>query len=578
MYCRKCGKMIQDNAKFCGYCGAEITKLNPCGNQKNMHIEIQKKRQKRIPFAVIIPVITVCVLIGIFIYPVIGNPKGWNTSIVYLTSGYELNWMEDKNRSNETSLASFNSVDIDILACYDEEAAVFYSNDGDVLYYFDVSKGYHDDAAASLYSLRMDELEKGHPVPVLVDEAVIMNSGEKSYLMETLDNGGLIYVAEDFADQELVLKYYNGETSSELVGGDEIKAVFNEDKTMANICVSSYDTFICTWYRLVIDDYPSVEYVCDGTMSSFSNMEYTTAYEWDFQTMAENDVILCVSDCKDEYGYYYSVDLYVHGQWSENVIEMLPRDSIGPMGVNVDEEAISFYMIAAVDGMETASQYYEGDSEQWSFYHYENGLLTEVSEELRIQGDPYNTVELWSICYINNELLIRDKDEWARGEWVSVKELGNSFEITEFGEESNGFYYPYIAANDEGERILLLRNDNDDALYAYADGVLKKIAENVRDIDIYEKPDERLLIVLGDEKLYSVKLNDVSINSIEENCLAYDIREDIIRVIPYYDNRFLCVSYDGFYRLLYWNGKKYESICNIEYDYVWSGYRRKEIY
>lgn len=66
MYCRKCGKQIDDNAKFCRFCGNEI-KSEP-GMMKKIEKEAEKKvekkiRKKKSPVKALILIIVILLLI-----------------------------------------------------------------------------------------------------------------------------------------------------------------------------------------------------------------------------------------------------------------------------------------------------------------------------------------------------------------------------------------------------------------------------------------------------------------------------------------------------------------------------------
>lgn len=212
----------------------------------------------------------------------------------------------------------------------------------------------------------------------MIDEYAVMNRVETSYVMEPLDGGGLIYMSEDYAQQCYALKYFDGDSSSVLVEGQEIYVVFNSDKTLANLCVyhdtGSVDNW--SWYRMTNNGYPSVECVCDGGMYPLDDMDS----ERDLQTMVENDIIICMSDRENDFGYY-TVDLYVHGQWRENLIEKLPMNSKGPFGIEIGA-GVSFFVISTADLVGMEDQDYLGDSQQWSFFRYERGKRgVEVSNE-----------------------------------------------------------------------------------------------------------------------------------------------------------------------------------------------------
>jgi hypothetical protein len=503
------------------------------------------------------------VLLAVIVIGISGCSQGGGAAsspVVYLTHDYELRLIEIESvgvKANTFALAKFVPSYFSSYYNYDEDC-VFYSSDGATLYYFQSG----DDGGGPLYSVKVDDLNNEQITPTLIDDYVVMNRVETSYTMETFDDGGLLYMSWDYNEARYALKYYNGISSSTLLKGDEIYLTFNSNKTLANICVMTESEINdWTWYRMEMNGQPRVEYVCDGTLSCLDDL-YS---ELDFQTMVDNDVILCVSHNDAEDGYY-KIDLYIQGQWRETLVERFPWFSKGPFGISVTGNDVSFYAITTVDGLTTTGQYYEGNSERWNFYFYENGSFGEASEELRFEQNlPDNAVEPYSIYYLNDEVIF----QYSTGSRVSLRRNGSNFEVAEIDEQLNPRGGFLLDVN--GQRVLFGLNGQLDVLYAYSNGVLKTIAENVEHMNIYTKLDKKLLVAYGDGIIYSLNINNMDFNSIEKDMSVISIEDRFLAVVPYDNDQYLYISpYDD---LWLWNGKKSERIWpNIQI--MWSDFRR----
>ena len=56
MYCNKCGNEINDNERFCKYCGAPIQKVNGQAEFESMDVPIQKQTRKTLKWFLLVPV------------------------------------------------------------------------------------------------------------------------------------------------------------------------------------------------------------------------------------------------------------------------------------------------------------------------------------------------------------------------------------------------------------------------------------------------------------------------------------------------------------------------------------------
>lgn len=62
MYCRNCGKEVEENTKFCGYCGTNVILPETPNNQPEPEVEISEEEKKSQKEAII------AALIGAFLF------------------------------------------------------------------------------------------------------------------------------------------------------------------------------------------------------------------------------------------------------------------------------------------------------------------------------------------------------------------------------------------------------------------------------------------------------------------------------------------------------------------------------
>ena len=72
MFCKKCGKEIPNNAKFCTHCGNKTEPVQPVVPEKNVPVqqEVKPARKKKTALVIIIVVVAVLALIGVGIFAV----------------------------------------------------------------------------------------------------------------------------------------------------------------------------------------------------------------------------------------------------------------------------------------------------------------------------------------------------------------------------------------------------------------------------------------------------------------------------------------------------------------------------
>lgn len=79
MYCNKCGNEINDNERFCKYCGAPIQKVKGQAEYESENVPFQKQTKKKSKWFLFIPVVVLIIAVGVAIAWSIGNRQ--NTPI-----------------------------------------------------------------------------------------------------------------------------------------------------------------------------------------------------------------------------------------------------------------------------------------------------------------------------------------------------------------------------------------------------------------------------------------------------------------------------------------------------------------
>ena len=79
MFCNKCGNEINDNERFCKYCGAPIQKVNGQAEFESMDVPIQKQTRKTLKWFLLVPVFILIIAVGVAIAWTIGNKQNTST-------------------------------------------------------------------------------------------------------------------------------------------------------------------------------------------------------------------------------------------------------------------------------------------------------------------------------------------------------------------------------------------------------------------------------------------------------------------------------------------------------------------
>lgn len=99
MYCRKCGKKIEDDVKFCPACGAEVNNITEIGHEKC----IQSKKNKKRKIGIIIGLCLILIIAGLIAALLISKQKKEKIFASNLTAGNK--YLEEMNY--EEAEASF---------------------------------------------------------------------------------------------------------------------------------------------------------------------------------------------------------------------------------------------------------------------------------------------------------------------------------------------------------------------------------------------------------------------------------------------------------------------------------------
>lgn len=79
MYCNKCGNEINENERFCKYCGAPVEKLDEQVNGEKLDESLQKQTKKKIKWPVLILVLILIIAIALAIVLVMNDGQSDST-------------------------------------------------------------------------------------------------------------------------------------------------------------------------------------------------------------------------------------------------------------------------------------------------------------------------------------------------------------------------------------------------------------------------------------------------------------------------------------------------------------------
>ena len=590
--CRKCGAQLLSDARFCLECGEPVQTVSPPDpqlTQKTVSFEsaqekVQKRKKQPIWYIAIslLCILTLLIAVSILIYikrdgqyepgnasePVTEAGKKFPIVVLACPEDTDLQLLYYSDFHKPKHPVVITTYDRSRISGYfnDEGNGVFFSNDGKYLYYFDPNSDIADDGGCALYRVLTEELNKDMVSPELIDDYVVMNRLETSYVMETLDNDRVLYMGVGETDEGYCYKLsmYKDGSSSTLLTGKEIFVSVNRDRTLANIAVMNdnhENINDWTWYRMDLGENSAPQFVCEGVMYPCAAMQ-----DYDYQVLTDHDMIINIMDRGEDNGYG-TVDLYEHGKFSKKVLEYYPRSSVGPFGITVkDNQDVSFFTISTADGNSTKGKSYQGFSQSWAFFQYKDGAYQEVSGISRFQNiSPSNEVELSSLRSVGDSVMYAKKN-------------------------TVGSYccWHYKVLDGDGNEILLElklgSGDNTesptDALYAETIDKKKRFIEG-EDIDeeIYDLDGKKYLVAYDyyNYKFFSLCLDDLTADSIDNVEAVVEMDECIEQVLPCDTKTILVMTNNGLYE---WDGQelkdsKLGSIIGTESIYsIWSRGRR----
>lgn len=108
MYCNKCGNEINENERFCKYCGAPVEKLDEQVNGEKLDESLQKQTKKKIKWPVLILVLILIIAIALAIVLVMNKRQ---SSATGNQTGDQDDWKvveEEESQNAETESPSEN--------------------------------------------------------------------------------------------------------------------------------------------------------------------------------------------------------------------------------------------------------------------------------------------------------------------------------------------------------------------------------------------------------------------------------------------------------------------------------------
>ena len=106
MYCNKCGNEINENERFCKYCGAPVEKLDEQVNGEKLDESLQKQTKKKIKWPVLILVLILIIAIALAIVLVMNKRQ---SSATGNQTGDQDDWKvveDEESQTTEKEIAS----------------------------------------------------------------------------------------------------------------------------------------------------------------------------------------------------------------------------------------------------------------------------------------------------------------------------------------------------------------------------------------------------------------------------------------------------------------------------------------
>lgn len=100
MYCNKCGNEINENERFCKYCGAPVEKLDEQVNGEKLDESLQKQTKKKIKWPVLILVLILIIAIALAIVLVMNKRQSNATGN---QTGDQDDWKVVENEESQTT-------------------------------------------------------------------------------------------------------------------------------------------------------------------------------------------------------------------------------------------------------------------------------------------------------------------------------------------------------------------------------------------------------------------------------------------------------------------------------------------
>ena len=477
---------------------------------------------------------------------------------IFLTEDNKLMWKKDtKSQSKPVTVADYSDWEsIEFISMYDSYPA-FFSEDGSILYFFERPDDENDIVCSSLMYVKTGDLAKGKCRPGLVDENVVLDTAyDSESVVNALENGGIIY--KSLEQNVMLLKYFNGEKTETILEGPQMTTFFNDDHTLAYVCVKEdyfEDSEYCRWYRMEISgkksDIPAADYVCEGFDPGL------LIPEQDLQAMADMDRLLCVANAN--YDGDYKIDLYVKGKHEKCIEPRVPWSyygSITPFLFDIRKEGdgISFCSVKPLKEIN-----YDDDIIEYSFYRYKGDSCQEISEDLRFKDGISN-------IYFNdvpcNRMSVNDEiydalfsvafvpEDGSPGLDFLVTEDGENCSVQEYTEEAGAgkelLIGKTLTDKETGKDLTLCYKEYDDYkidFWLCSEGKTKQLTDRQYNSDfcgIYLSDGEEYLFA-SDENGHALSLNldNLTFEDAQRQCAVADFNSVYFRMVPYLKNQAL---------------------------------------
>lgn len=546
MFCSHCGKQIPDNAGFCSYCGNRIIGkgdeevMGAPKNEGRCHLPGFLKL-KRTWICIAVFFISVGALI---IFRPFYSDNNDEAPVLYATYKKGIGPYKGCDLFIKNSAINGDARRINVPEGIDSSRfPVLITDDRKTIYCFNAQNDDDRSQRNKLYKINVPDSSASNAVPVVVDENVSAEFDSPVIMKD----GSLIYSTYDEKTDNYILKRYDGNITNKLIEmkkDRQPKTFTDKNKNVIYVRIRSENDEFDSWYRIEVGKNPRAEFVCN---------DYTLHYgssDTGIQSMIDSDSIIC-RESGAETREYDQIKLYSQGTFEKVLIEELPTKSYGPFEISVKKDICSFHLISTIDWTSSIRD----ERKEWSMFRYENGSITELNEELRSYGgSAFDAMDarglrLSDLYSLNNEVIARYND--GLYSFVPGKEKKQIINANVLWKKTDV----------KGHELLLL--EDKDCLYAYSQGLLKKLTENKIHWYLFKRDEDICMIGLEDFYMtyfYSLNLGDIDFESVESQLKRKYTRNLITGIYPYSNNKVLYLNNNS---MILWDDGR-ETLINDE--------------